>query len=89
MQQKHTVLLSVWVTFSLSENVSFLRVFWLQTSPTASLNETRGFHCMGNVVRANCFSKITILQLLNCRCSNSGFVSSHGAGYYRVRSLLY
>lgn len=88
-QQKHAALLSAWVTFLLSENASFLRVFWLQTSPTAGLNETRGFRCTDHVVRANCFSKITILQLLNCRCSNSSFVSSPGAGYYRARSLLY
>lgn len=77
------------VTFSPSENVSFLRALCLQTSPAAGLNEARGFLCAENVIRANRFSKITILQLLNRRCGNSGFVSSPGAGYYRARSLLY
>lgn len=87
--QKHAAALSVWVTFALSENVSFLRVRRLQTSPTAGLKETRGFCCTDNVVRANWFSKITILQLLNRRCGNSGFVFFPRAGYYRARSLLY
>lgn len=72
-----------------SENVSFLRALCLQTSPTAGSNEARGFLCAENVIRANRFSKITILQLLNRRCGNSGFVSSPRAGYYRARSLLY
>lgn len=70
MPQQHAAALSVWVTFLLSENVSFLRVLWLQTSPTTGLNETRGFRCTDNAVRANWFSKIMILQLLNRRCGN-------------------
>lgn len=87
MPQKHAAARALWVTFSLSGNVSFPRVLWLQTSPGS--NETRGFRCTADVVRASWFSKITIRQLLNRRCGNSGFVSSPRAGYYRARSLLY